>query len=256
MFPTQLSGLLQGCNSPLLHRLIKSVNILNETQLGLDGQAFHDGDLGNESLDMFAQYRDTPFIGVWIGAPPVRYGAPRTSYTIDKMQEFVDYIVSGCQTDPATNARVQYVLEHDRAKQHCAGLQSQVAGNPDAHMLSMAQAEGSGRPRHPDTCMLRRDEHPTPEGTPITTGLIHHQAAQGWVLIPPALDMAVPDTRITDGSGFTLRPYGSPSNYVVRIADAGGWWDEYETRQSLDRKDYVEEGDDGNNAPETHDSQR
>lgn len=175
MFPTRLSGLLQGCNSPLLHRLIKSVNILfiecppllslvipqiislhvrlitvwvaysgltliffrNETQLGLDGQAFHDGDLGNESLDMFAQYRDTLFIGVWIGDPPVRYGASCTSYNIHKMRELVDYIVSGCQTDPVTNARVQYVLEHDQGKQYCAasGLQSQVAGDPDAHML-------------------------------------------------------------------------------------------------------------------------
>ncbi|KAJ7906240.1 hypothetical protein B0H13DRAFT_2274150 [Mycena leptocephala] len=50
---------------------------------------------------------------------------------------------------------------------------------------------------------------------------------------------------------------GPVRSAVVRIADAGGQWDEYETRQSLDRKDYVEEeGDDGNNAPETHDSQR
>ncbi|KAJ7919203.1 hypothetical protein B0H13DRAFT_1868727 [Mycena leptocephala] len=142
----------------------------NETQLGLDGQAFHDGNLGNESLDMFAQYRDTLFIAVWIGDPPVRYGAPRTSYNIDKMREFVDYIVSGCQTDPATNARVQYVLEHDQAKQHCAGLQSQVAGDPDAHMLSMAQAEGSRRPRRPHA-ECRRDEHPTLSSlTPITAG--------------------------------------------------------------------------------------
>ncbi|KAJ7883736.1 hypothetical protein B0H13DRAFT_2343997 [Mycena leptocephala] len=53
----------------------------------------------------------------WIGDPPVKFGAPRTPYNIGKMREFVDYMASGRQTEPVPNARVQYVLEHDQAKQ-------------------------------------------------------------------------------------------------------------------------------------------
>jgi hypothetical protein len=66
---------------------------------------------------MFTQYGYTLFTEAWIGDPPVKFGAPRTSYNTDKMREFVDYMASGRQTDPVTNARVQYVLDHDEAKQ-------------------------------------------------------------------------------------------------------------------------------------------
>ncbi|KAJ7778021.1 hypothetical protein DFH07DRAFT_766237 [Mycena maculata] len=65
----------------------------------------------------------------WIGAPPVACGAPPSSYHQQEMRDFVDYMVSGRQTDPVTDHRIQTVFQHSLATEYANLVDTEEYGN-------------------------------------------------------------------------------------------------------------------------------
>ncbi|KAJ7091670.1 hypothetical protein C8R44DRAFT_750573 [Mycena epipterygia] len=78
-----------------------------------------------QGLESFTDHGFTLFNHAWPPQnTPAQFGAPRSAYNVPRMRDFVDYMVSGRETNE-NGGRVQYVLQHNEA----AGLANTMAAN-------------------------------------------------------------------------------------------------------------------------------